>query len=507
MRLERRTLWLVVAVLAAIAWRVGRPWLAPPLGARVDRLQPAECWFDVPANRRARCGYLVLDDHPEHAVSRRSRLAVAVFSPAQGVRHADPVLFLSGGPGGAFGFSGKAWWWAWVDAVALDHGREFIAFDQRGVGRSRPRVDCPALRVLELSLLQRELLPQEEDEAWLSGVEDCLAKLREGGVDFSVFGSARGAADVEDLRRTLEVESWNLYGISYGTRLALTTARDFPAGVRSLVLDSPYPPEAEALVETVAGLDTAFAALGKVCAGDARCAAVAPDLYASLARAIAALNERPHRVRLEHPDTLEVYEMVLDGDRLIDVMMVAMSGPIDVTGIASAVAGLDRGDARAVGGLVRDYWLAMQADDFSYAVNFAVECREELPFNDPARLRAELERHPTVERHQRREADILRRACAAWDLAPAPAREREAVRSDVPALILSGIFDPVTPAVWAAGLPRSLPNAELFRFVAGHSVTDADPCAVRLIAAFLDDPAKRPVADCQPSEGSPFVLP
>jgi pimeloyl-ACP methyl ester carboxylesterase len=442
-------------------------------------------------------------------MTTRSRLAVAVFSPPGGVTRPDPVVFLAGGPGGAFGFNaGKGWWWSWIDAVALSHGREFIAMDQRGVGRSRPRVDCPGVRVLEKRLLQREIPPEEEDRQWLAAAEACHQRLVREGFDLSIFGSAQSAADIDDLRRALGFSEWNLYGISYGTRLALTVARDHPAGVRSLVLDSVYPVDAETLVEGPGALDFAFRMMWLPCETDPGCAAEYPDMYQALERVIARLNERAVRVPFVHPDTLERYEVVLDGDRLVDTLVVGLSGHVDLPQLAAAIQGLDRGDPRAAVPLVRDHWIALQDEDFSYPVNFSVECREEVPFNPPESAIRAAALYPMIARRERRDGDLMRRVCDFWGQTPVEPEARQPVRTSIPALVLAGVFDPVTPATWAERLMEHLSAGHLMKFVAGHSVTDADPCALELIAAFLDDPGRRPEASCHPRPGGgPFRQP
>jgi pimeloyl-ACP methyl ester carboxylesterase len=371
--------------------------------------------------------------------------------------------------------------------------------DQRGVGRSRPRVDCRGLRVLEARLLQRELPPEEEDRLWLDAVASCRDRLLRRGIDFSIFGSSQSAGDIDDLRRALGVEEWNIYGISYGTRLALTVARDHAEGVRSLVLDSVYPPEAQSLLEGPEGLALA---LERAWSGCEECAGT-PDV---LGRVVAALNQRPMRIAFVHPDTLARYVVVLDGDRLIDALVVGLSGHADVRKLAAAIEGIAAGDERAAAPLVRDYWLAMQDEDFSYPVNFSVECREEVPFND-GRVFEEANRFPLVARHERRDASVMQDICELWKAEPSPI-DNQPIHTSAPTLILAGIFDPVTPVAWAERLARSLPKAQLLTVMAGHSVTDADPCASQVIAAFLDEPYQPPSADCSPrARSEPFVRP
>ena len=83
---------------------------------------------------------------------------------------------------------------------------------------------------------------QEEDELLIHAGQACHDRLVQHGVDLSAYNSAATAADIEDLRVVLGYSKWNLYGGSYGSRIALTVMRDFPQGVRSVILDSAIPP-------------------------------------------------------------------------------------------------------------------------------------------------------------------------------------------------------------------------------------------------------------------------
>ena len=86
------------------------------------------------------------------------------------------------------------------------------------------------------------------------------------------YHSLASAADLEDLRRLLEIEAWNLYAGSYGTRLALTYARDHGEPVRAMVLDSPLPPNAIYDDESAVNLEASLRAIASDCAAQPACA-------------------------------------------------------------------------------------------------------------------------------------------------------------------------------------------------------------------------------------------
>src|SRR6185503_15624183 len=97
------------------------------------------------------------------------------------------------------------------------------------------------------------------------------------GVDPASATSAENAADVNDLRLALGYDQWNLYGVSYGTRLALTVVRDYPQSVRSVILDSVYPLQVNLYTDLPENFDRALKVLFETCAADADCSSTYPD--------------------------------------------------------------------------------------------------------------------------------------------------------------------------------------------------------------------------------------
>ena len=120
------------------------------------------------------------------------------------------------------------------------------------------------------------------------------------GVNFTVYNSAQSAADVAMLREALGYEEWNLYALSYGTRLAQTILRDNDAGIRSVVLDSAYPIEVNLQTETPTNLKRAMDIFFNACAMDAGCNAAYPELESVFWDVVAELNETPRLLTISN---------------------------------------------------------------------------------------------------------------------------------------------------------------------------------------------------------------
>ena len=111
----------------------------------------------------------------------------------------------------------------------------FALASASSVWNSKPAVSVPWADAPAQDMLEKIILPLEEE---LSTVADLMA-----------YNTASNAADINDLRLALGYDQVNLWGGSYGTRLALGVMRDYPEGLRSVVLDSVYPPDVDLYME------------------------------------------------------------------------------------------------------------------------------------------------------------------------------------------------------------------------------------------------------------------
>ena len=174
----------------------------------------------------------------------------------------DPVVYLAGGPG-VSGLSAAAY----PGAYPWLEDRDFIVLGQRGTQDAKPALMCPEYR---------NAVRSGTDVT--DAVRLCRNRLTESGIGVENYHSPASAADLEDLRRVLEIEAWNLYAGSYGTRLALTYARDFGGSLRAMVLDSPLPPNAIYDDESAVNVETSLRAIASDCARQPACATAYPDL-------------------------------------------------------------------------------------------------------------------------------------------------------------------------------------------------------------------------------------
>ena len=206
------------------------------------------------------CGYVTVPEHRDRQTTRTIELAVAIAHQT-GAGSGDPVIFLNGGPGDS-ALIGVAELWG--TSTIRDH-HDLILFDQRGTGYSRPALPC---QPLDHPPDLYTSLAQQPAERTLSLATICLERYRADGIDGTAYTTRENAADVEAIRQALGIDRWRLYGVSYGTRLALEVMRTHGSSIDGAVLDSPYPPQARPFEDATARFERALGAVLAACHSD-----------------------------------------------------------------------------------------------------------------------------------------------------------------------------------------------------------------------------------------------
>jgi len=511
MRLRREHIALILAaVLGAAAGSIFLVETAPapprpppaPAGeavaaAPVPRIEPVACWFTVPPGRAARCGSLVVAERRGAATGRRLRLRFVVFEAQGSGPAADPLIYISGGPGSPAQIDAASIgrWWSWTARAPWLGRRDVVVFDQRGVGVSEPKMNCPELAETGHRIFPQALSEEEEARLWREAAQACHDRLTRSGIDLSAYNTATITADLADLIRELGYRSWDLYAVSYGTRVALEFLRDHGAGTRAVVLDSAYPPDAASYIDGPRNGRRAFAELFRECADTAACNAAYPHLAESFARIVRRAAATPLEATLADPRGGAPVRARFDAARLVETLFYGFYEWRSTQAMPAVIAALDRGDMRPFLPLAAAAFATYSSDQESQGLYLSVECHDEFPFNSREAVLAAAAEAPLFKDFALTTLPLM--ACPAWPVGSAAAGERAAVASPVPVLLLAGELDPVSSPDWAKAAAALLPHATLLRFRGiGHGVAAAHACADRVIGSFLADPAKLPYDDC-----------
>jgi len=431
------------------------------------------------------CGYLTVPENRSKADDRTIRLAVATRRATAANPKPDPIVFLTGGPGGSGLAEGPG------VAAEWRRDRDVIFLDQRGELQSDPFLSCPEIdafmvRAVGLSWLAPETIAEDARVTRM-----CRDRHADAGVDLAAYNTTESAADLADLRIAMGIKEWNLYGVSYGTDLALQTLRDHPAGIRTVTVDAVLPPHINPIENGWRAQREVSAAIYDACAAQPDCHAAFPDGRDEYVRVINDLAANPRTVHVNDPTTGEDVTVVIDAFKLSYTFQFAtLIG--DQKYLPSIVHDLAVGDGSKAG-------LEVLRGTFppnfnSWGLLWGVLCRELVGRTDPELVsvagRRELPDYPASVTDRPAMFPWSFTDCAAWDVPAASSDVARVVTSDVPVLLTSGSFDGTALPSYAAEQAATLSNSTNLVFPGrGHSASRWAPsCFATIFGNFLDQP-------------------
>lgn len=449
------------------------------------RFVEIDCWFDIPSGKEIRCGEL-------HTPADGGAFTLPVVRILDGSteRRADPVIYLQGGPGGSAQLheEGINYWLNWLSYA--NPKRDFILMDPRGVGRSQPALTCAAYDQFSLNALRQNLTQQEELEQGFTVVEQCFDDLRALGFKPEYYGTEMAAQDLRALMRLLaeqnpDYRGWNLLGVSYGTRVAITAAQDSPA-VRSLILDSVYPPGQGGLLNWPELFDRSLRDFLSWCVTNENCKpADESPMLDRLQLALHSLREHPVNMHIPRWNGEAPIDLVLNDHRFLSAMFSAIYSQHDWIHISGTIEAAINSERAGLQTLTESFINNAFSESFSGLVFMAVDCRDH-PISSSADYDNKLKQNPLFANYM---SDLWRyQPCHFLSVA-----ENEGLRPAAPvqqpALLLAGALDPITPAAWARDLHQQWSASQIIILEdIGHAVINSDACIHENLYKFLDEP-------------------
>ena len=451
--------------------------------------EPDVCKIREPVGVIVQCGNLVVPENRTDPDSRRIKLHVMVFGTSSRNPEPDPLLYLAGGPGSSIVETSL---YQLPFFLRFLEERDVIVFDQRGVGASEPVLDCPEDAEAVFDNLNRHLTVEEEKALHVEALRTCRERLVGEGVDVTGYNTAENAADVRDLRMSLGIPEWSLYGVSYGTRLALATMRDYPQGIRSVILDSAFPLDVDFYPSIVPNADRALKTLFDECEASPTCSRAYPDLEEKLYDTAALLDAQPGQTTVFNPFTRQTHEVVVTGDRLVDTVFDALYVEDFIPLLPELIydaAEYEFDMFELVFGTIIG-----QIEFRSSGMYFSFNCADEAPFTSQAQVESASGSHPQLAPYL--EPDSIFDICGFWGSEPNDIKSRP-VNADIPTLVLAGRFDPITPPAWGRRAESAITGSHYVEFPSGaHGVLGSSDCSFDVTLEFLRDPAQEPDSSC-----------
>ena len=454
------------------------------------------------------CGRLTVPENHEDPKGRFIDIAFMTVKARRNLDPESPVLFLNGGPGDvSLHFAETLVTDPLIHEVVVD--RDWVFFDQRGNGRSTPMLFCA------------------DEESKPFNIRKCRDDLIKQGIDLSQYNSARSSSDMEALRKALGVKQWNLWGISYGSRLAMTMARYYPSSVRSIVHDAPGLPGGQELLDDARGTDVALNKIFSKCAADAACSARFPGLRGRFLAVLPRLWQQPLLVGDKRFNDSTVVRFVRDwfyprGHSTLEHRLQSLLIFMDAAARGDGQLMVDtQQDMRNVEMRKREELNTVRAPvplygQQSLGQNLSVYCNEKKPFESKDEYERAMATSAIVQALLTGYGDPSEWDCALWPSGRADPIENTRVYYDGPQLAFTGELDASSSGPAGYEIAKLYANARNVVFRNGihgqfptelPSSEDRDywVCALRLGREFFADPQRTLNTNCADTRTLRFV--
>jgi len=437
---------------------------------------------------KARCGTLLRPENPDDPGSPEIEIRVAVVPALNLNPENDPIVPIAGGPGqGSVEFYSS-----YAGAFEpVRRNRDILLVDQRGTGESS-RMDCP---IDDDALLFEGEFTLDDT---IRFIEECLETLPH---DPRYFSTSVAVTDLEAIREALGYSALNLYGVSYGTRVAQHFARRYPDSTRTVVIDGVVPPQIALGPEIATESQKAVDRILARCVEDEACDERFPDIEATFVAIVARLREASLEVTVPHPNTGRAEVVKFGEAELAGAVRLLAYSPTTIALLPLFVHEAGQGNWVPLASQYMMTAIAM-SDALALGMHNAVMCTEDMPFLERATIDFDGIAASYMGTFQ---LDALEAICKSWPRGPIDAEFKVPLATDIPFLLLSGDADPITPPRYAEMAAVDLTNAtHLVGKHQGHGQLGVG-CMRNLVAEFVNS-ADPMAIDAQCMERN-FVMP
>jgi pimeloyl-ACP methyl ester carboxylesterase len=417
----------------------------------------------------AQCGRLSVPEDPAAPGGRRLQLFVARIPAVSGHGRPDPLFLLAGGPGLA-----ATTFYTGVAPVfeRIHRDRDIVLVDQRGTGASNA-LSCPGATDPDAP---------DSTAALVQEARSCLALLA-AHANVADYTTSLAVRDLEAVRAALGYATINLYGGSYGTRVAQHYLRRYPAHTRSVILDGVVPPQLTLGASLAMDAQSALQRIFGRCVAAAPCQARFGDPRGTFEDLLAGLRTRAVAVGVPDPFTGQTRKLTFDAADLAAVVRLS-SYSSEQSALLPLVLDEAQGHANftPIAGLMLQVTHSLD-DLIAYGMHNSVVCAEDVA---DYQVRAQDRERLAQTYMGTAQLDALEAICALWPHGPVDADFHQPLESNRPVLLLSGSDDPVTPPQYAAQAARGLHDSvQVVVADMGHGQITA-PCAARLLSRFIE---------------------
>lgn len=423
------------------------------------------------------CGTMEVPENWEDPDKGSISITYAIIK-SDSKKYEDPVVYLMGGPGGSA---------ITLLPIFIDHpilaNRDIILIDQRGTKYSGGV--CPEIGEKVIDIISDNLTPEEEYEQLSGFAEACKNEMVKNDMDPASYNTIENAKDIIALRKHLGYKEWNLYGSSYGTRLALEIANIDPTGIRSLVLAGPISREQKFYQDYSANFIRSLNLVFENCKNDPGCNERFPDLKSLYLSLLQELSQNPLTVTVNRKD------FIINSSDLALMVHQMLYNRRTIGSIPSFLTAFSEGDQDVIeSGIYPLFYLSGIVD---FGMYMSTQAFDEGWYDITSEfLKGEKEFPETRYGMAFHNGEI--RITPSWH-SERYSISYEPEKIQLPTLILAGEYDPVTPPSYGQYISEQLPDSHYYT-VPGRGHALSDRCSNSVILSFLENPHKEPESIC-----------
>ncbi|HEY1977362.1 MAG TPA: alpha/beta hydrolase [Candidatus Baltobacteraceae bacterium] len=445
----------------------------------------------IPELSTARCGLLVVPEDRRHPSGRTITLSVAIVKAASAKPKSDPIVWLAGGPGDdalteiPMAMAGK-----------LNKNRDVIFMSQRGTYTAQPKLTCDVVDRLAEETLNMPFDAAATGKAYAVATRKCRGELSAETSDLGAYNTLESSDDMEALRIALHVAKWNVYGISYGTDLALNYMRMHPGGIRAVGIDGIFPPSLAGGVASWPSAAEGLDAIFKACGEQTACHQRYGDIARTFQQLVNQYEASPKTFSVTVPGHTGKVDVMVSGGMLLQW---AVSPGSHIAGeVPAAIDALANGDAT----FIASTWAQLKLNPaaigvLSYGLFNGVSCGEWVPYETEADVvNSGRDAFPMFSLsiwHNAPNLQFMRENCAVWKVPAVASTVRDVTHSKIPTLVVSAQYDAQTAASFGAYVARTLPNSTVMTIpniahvAYGSPSAEANACAFSIAQSFFDN--------------------
>ncbi len=473
---------ILILVLTCFVWRVS---YAQPNPGYTPKIEPCDCIFKADSSLKTRCAYLIVPENRSKPKGKTIKLPFIYVESSNPNKHKDPVLYTAGGPG-ASSLRGVRF----INRRAFMQDRDYIAFEQRGTTYAQPCLSCDNLAEAKKEAYRKNL---PLDSVTLQAVKACRKKLIAEGNDLSAYNTIENAADIEDLRRALKIDSINLIGISYSGGLMMTVMRNFPQHVRAVILDSALPGFVNYEEDALFSINEAFNRIFSNCERDSTNTALYGNMKQRFQQYFSSVGEKVFTLKYLEKGGKDSISIKYGRNELLDLLVNILQDNGSLKQLPYIIN-------QVMAGSQTPYMKRYLDDIFNsggsntMGMRYSMYCSEQIYFADQHLIDQQNTIFPYLAGLRFNNVDHP--ICSCWDVKPVDKVVKTPVYSNIPVLLASGDTDPYCRPFYNDVIHHFMPNSQRLLFTdKTHAPILNTRVGDELIGVFLNNPMKKVVPD------------